>query len=319
MKRVLITGINGFVGSHLAEYLVKNNLAEVSGTIIDKTASTENLSEIIAQIKLIECDITDFVSVERALSETQPEIIFHLAAQAFVPTAIKDPAATIDANVKGTLYILEAARKLQSNPVIQIASSGEVYGFASEKELPLRETNSLRPVNQYAVSKAACDLLAFQYFKMYGLRTIVTRAFNHAGPKQNENFVVSNWARQIALIEKGKQEPVILTGDLRNARDFTDVRDIVRAYWLIAIKGKPGETYNVCSGKTIPLKQLFSIFSRLAKKKITAKIDETKTRPNDTCIVKASFAKLKNVTEWKPEISLQRTLQDTLDYWRAKV
>ena len=153
---------------------------------------------------------------------------------------------------------------------------------------------------------------------MYGLKTIVTRAFNHAGPRQNEQFVTSNWAKQIALIEKEKQEPLVTTGDLRTARDFTDVRDVVRAYWLAATKATPGEAYNVCSGKTVTLKQLMAIFLRTATKKFSVKVDETKIRKQDARTIKASYAKLKSVTEWKPEIPLQKTIADTLEYWRAR-
>ncbi len=319
MKRVLIIGINGFAGSHLANYIVKNALAEVHGTVYGKPPNLESIGEIKDKIKISECDITNPVSVENAIKESSPEIIFHLAAQAFVPESIKNPAETINANIFGSLNVFEAVRKNNLNPVIQIASSGEVYGSAPEKELPLRETNALRPLNPYAATKAAVDLFAFQYFKMYGLKTIITRAFNHAGPWQNEQFVVSNWAKQIAMIEKEKQEPVIETGDLRNARDFTDVRDVVRAYWLVSNKGKPGEIYNVCSGKTITLKQLMAIFLRLAKKKIKVQVDTSKIREQDFRPTRASYAKLKSVIEWKPEIPLQKTVADTLDYWRARV
>jgi len=319
MKRVLITGINGFAGSHLAKYLLENNLVEVHGTIYSKSASLENIEEIRGRITLHECDITDYASVEKAISESAPGIIFHLAAQAFVPESIKNPEETVSANIFGSLNIFEAARKSGFNPTIQVASSGEVYGIAAEKELPLREKNALRPLNPYAVTKAAVDLFAYQYFKMHGLKTIVTRAFNHAGPNQNEQLVVSNWARQIAMIEKGAQEPVLKTGDLRNARDFTDVRDVVRAYWLAATKGKAGDVYNVCSGKAITLKQLFAIFQRASKKKFKVQVDAAKIRGQDTRPIRASFAKLKSVTEWKPQIPLQKTVSDTLDYWRARV
>ncbi len=319
MKRVLITGITGFAGSHLAEFLINNNLAEVHGTVHASNASTENISAIKGKTKLIECNITNARETEKAIKESSPEIIFHLAAQAFVPASISNPAETFNTNVCGTLNIFEAVRKNNINPIIHIASSGEVYGLALEKELPLRETNPLRPLNPYAVSKAAVDLFAFQYFKMYGLKTIVTRAFNHAGPRQSEQFVASNWARQIATIEKTKQEAVLTTGDLRSARDFTDVRDIARAYWLVANKGSAGETYNVCSGKTITLKQLMAIFLKQAKKKFKVVVDETKIRKQDVRTIKASYAKLKSVTEWKPEIPLQKTVADTLDYWRERV
>lgn len=318
MKRALITGINGFVGSHLAEFLINNNLAQVFGTIKDSASSTENISEVKDKIKLIECDITDAAAVESAVKKSSPEIIFHLAAQASIPDSLKDPVGTFSTNVAGTLNIFEAVRKSNINPVIHLASSGAAYGLAFEKEMPLRETNPLRPLNPYAVSKAAMDLFAFQYFKTYGLKTIVTRAFNHAGPRQNDQFVISNWSKQIAMIEKGLQAPVVSSGDLRNARDFTDVRDIVRAYWLVSNKGKPGEIYNVCSGKTVSLKQLFSIFARLAKKKVSVKVDSSKVRKEEASAVRASYAKIRSVTEWKPEIGLQKTIADTLDYWRER-
>jgi GDP-4-dehydro-6-deoxy-D-mannose reductase len=268
--RVLITGITGFVGSHLAEYLLstdESGRVEVYGTGRHRSP-LDNISGILDRVSLIQgVDIRDAHAVEAAIKEAEPDYIFHLAAQSFVPASWISPTDTIATNVTGTVNLLEAARRSQLNPIIQIAGSSEEYGCPPLIEdtshitfgvnqtpkmvfkMPINEDFPLLPLSPYGVSKVAEDLLGFQYHKSYGMKIVRTRAFNHTGPRRGEYFVTSNFAKQIAEIEKGKRDPVVKVGNLEATRDFTDVRDIVRGYWLAASRGKYGEVYNICSGK----------------------------------------------------------------------
>src|SRR5688500_14550069 len=215
-------------------------------------ANVESLQEafVPGKLNLIESDLLDAFSVHKLISAVRPDRIFHLAAQSHVPTSWNSPSATLQDNILGQLNIFEAVRQAGIDPLIQIAGSSEEYGMVYPDEVPMKETNPLRPLSPYAVSKVAQEMLAYQYYQSYGVKSIVSRGFNHSGPRRGENFVDSSFARQIALIEKGAQEPVIHVGDLSSKRDFTDVRDMVRAYWLLLEKGKPGEVYNIGSGNT---------------------------------------------------------------------
>jgi len=223
--KALITGISGFAGSHLAEYLLSLNF-EVFGTIKWRSR-LENIEHIIDKIKLFECDIRDASAVKYVLNESKPDYIFHLAAQSYVPFSWRAPSETLTTNITGELNIFEGVRELKLDPFIHIAGSSEEYGLVYPEEVPIKETNPLRPLSPYAVSKIAQDLLGYQYYKSYGLKIIRTRAFNHTGPRRGEVFVSSNFARQIIEIEKKKREPVIYVGNLEAVRDFLDVRDVV--------------------------------------------------------------------------------------------
>ncbi|MBU1120890.1 GDP-mannose 4,6-dehydratase, partial [Candidatus Micrarchaeota archaeon] len=221
MKRVLITGINGFVGSHLSEFILGNDLGEVYGTVRTTNESMRNIHQIMNKINLINCDITDFHSIDRVIEDVCPDYIFHLAAQAFVPSSWKAPVETINTNVIGSLNLFEAVRKNECNPTVQIAGSSEEYGMVYENEVPIKEENPLRPLSPYGVSKVAMDLLGYQYNKSYGLKIIRTRGFNHTGPRRGEAYVCSNWSQQIAEIEVKGKEPLIYVGNLESKRDFT--------------------------------------------------------------------------------------------------
>lgn len=247
MKKALITGITGFVGSHLAEFLL-NEKIEVYGTVRWRS-KLDNIIHIKDKLKLVETDIRDSHSVQKAVEESSPDYIFHLASQSFVPMSWRAPADTMETNAIGTIHLLEAVRQSNCNPVTQIAGSSEEYGMVNPDELPIKETNPLRPLSPYAVSKVTADMLGCQYHRSYGLKIIVTRAFNHTGPRRGDVFVTSNFSKQIAEIEKGLKEPVMYVGNLNAKRDFTDVRDIVRAYWLTVNKCDYGEVYNICSEK----------------------------------------------------------------------
>lgn len=316
--KILITGITGFAGSHLAEFLLKKKNAEIFG--IERWRSkTDNIDHIKKDIKLIECDIRDYSSVNKVMVAIRPDRIFHLAAQSFVMSSWHAPAETLTTNIVGQLNIFEAIRSLQYNPLIQIAGSSEEYGLVHENELPLTETNALRPLSPYAVSKVGQDLLAYQYFMSYKINVLRTRAFNHTGPRRGEVFVDSNFAKQIAEIEKGRKKPVIEVGNLESARDFTDVRDIVEAYWLALEKGEPGDVYNICSGKAWKIKEVLNILLGLSKVKVEIIEDPARMRPSDVPVLMGDNGKFSRRTGWKPTIPLEQSLEDLLDYWRQRV
>jgi GDP-4-dehydro-6-deoxy-D-mannose reductase len=245
--RVLITGITGFAGSHLAEHILARHPGVEVWGICRWRSRMENVASIRDRIKLMEADLKDMASLERVLAEARPDRIFHLAAQSYVPASWNYPAETFTINAVGQVNLFEALRRLELSPRIQVAGSSEEYGRVFPHEVPMKETNPLRPLSPYAVSKVAQDLLAYQYFMSYGMPIVRTRGFNHTGPRRGEVFVTSAFARQIAEIEKGRREPVIKVGNLEARRDFSDVRDIVAAYWLSLEKGVAGEVYNIAS------------------------------------------------------------------------
>ncbi|MBN1502889.1 GDP-mannose 4,6-dehydratase [Candidatus Woesearchaeota archaeon] len=317
MKKSLITGITGFVGSHLAELLLKEG-HKVSG-ICRWRSPLDNIAHIQSKLNLINADLLDSHSMEKAVNETKPDFIFHLAAQSYVPESWNAPNKTLQINILGEANLFEAVRKANINPVIQIAGSSEEYGFVLPEETPIKETNPLRPLSPYGVSKVAQDLLGYQYFKSYGLKIIRTRAFNHTGPRRGQVFVVSDWSKQIAEIEKGKRKPMLNVGNLNAQRDFSDVRDIVRAYLLAVEKGIPGEVYNISSGKAWKMKDILDSLLRMTNKKITVKKDPSKIRPSDVEILIGDCTKFKEQTGWEPKIDFTATLRDTLEYWRQRV
>ncbi|HNZ97887.1 MAG TPA: GDP-mannose 4,6-dehydratase, partial [Thermoanaerobaculia bacterium] len=254
--RVLITGITGFAGSHLADYLIAEHPdVEIFGTYRWRSRR-ENIEHLDGKVTLLETDLRDYPSVAAALRRAEPDAIFHLAAQSFVPTSWNAPSETIVTNVVGQTNIFEAVRALGLDPRIQIACSSEEYGLVLPDEVPIRETNPLRPLSPYAVSKVSQDYLGYQYFQSYGIKALRTRGFNHTGPRRGEVFVTSNFAKQIALIEAGRQAPVISVGNLDAVRDFTDVRDMVRAYWLAVQSARPGEVYNIATGNGITIRAM---------------------------------------------------------------
>jgi GDP-4-dehydro-6-deoxy-D-mannose reductase len=317
--RVLITGITGFAGSHLAEYiLAKHPDVRVFG-FVRWRSRMDNIVHIQDKVELHEADIKDIVSLEKALADIKPDRIFHLAAQSFVPASWKLPAETFAINAIGQINLFEALLSLKLNPKIHIAGSSEEYGHVNPDEVPMKETNPLRPLSPYAVSKVAQDLLAYQYFKSYGMKTVRTRGFNHTGPRRGDVFVTSNFAKQIAEIEKRKKEPVIHVGNLEARRDFTDVRDIVRAYWLAAEKGVDGEVYNVGTGKAMAMKEMLDILLSLSKAKVKIKVDPERLRPSDVPILQSDSSKFVRLTGWKPQIPLEQTFKDLLNYWRERV
>lgn len=318
MLRCLITGITGFAGSHLAEYLLKRGDVEVFG--IERWRSQkDNISHIENRIRLIECDIRDAGSVRKCIERVRPDWIFHLAAQSFVVTSWHAPAETLSTNIIGNLNLLEAVREVGIDPLIQIAGSSEEYGLVYEDELPVKETNPLRPLSPYAVSKVAQDLLGYQYHMSYGLRIIRTRAFNHTGPRRGAVFVCSDFARQAIEIEKKRRPPIVKVGNLDARRDFTDVRDIVRGYVLALEKGRPGEVYNICSGKAYRIREILEMILEITGVKVKIEEDPLRLRPSDVPVLLGDNTKFCKETGWSPEIPLRKSLEDLLDFWRKRL
>ncbi len=320
-RRILITGITGFAGSHLAEYVLREHPEfEVCGTWRWRSRM-ENVSECRDKVRLIECDLRDPVAVRRTLEEVRPERIFHLAAQSFVPASWASPLEALDTNIHSTLHLLETMRSLGLKDTwLQIACSSEEYGLVHPDETPIAETNPLRPLSPYAVSKVAQDYLGYQYQQSYGLKTVRTRGFNHTGPRRGEVFVTSNFSRQVALIEKGKQAPVVKVGNLEARRDFTDVRDMVRGYWLATDGGcTPGEVYNIGTGRDVTIQWVLDTLVSYAKVKVTVEQEASRMRPSDVQILCADNSKFARATGWAPSYTLEQTLLDLLNYWRERV
>jgi GDP-4-dehydro-6-deoxy-D-mannose reductase len=317
-ERALITGITGFVGSHLAEYLLKKNI-EVYGTVRWRS-KTENIDHIKNKIKLISADMRDGHSLQNVVKEVEPNYVFHLAAQSFVPMSWKAPSDTMQTNAIGTIHLFEAIRKSKVEPKIQVAGSSEEYGMVYPNEVPIKETNPLRPLSPYGVSKVAEDKLSYQYFKSYGLKTVVTRAFNHTGPRRGDVFATSNFSKQVVEIEKGLREPIMYVGNLNAQRDFTDVRDVVKAYWLSLQKCKFGEAYNICSEKTMRIQEVLDIVLSMSKvKNIEVKKDPERMRPSDVEILLGDCTKFKEQTGWKTTIPFEQTMKDLLEWWRNEI
>lgn len=316
--RALVTGITGFVGSHLAEHLLDRGDVEVYGTYRWRSR-LENVEHITSSLRLIECDLRDRTSVERVIRLTEPHLVFHLAAQSFVPTSWHAPAETFTTNVAGQLNIFDAVRAAGLATRIQIAGSSEEYGLVAEHELPITEDNPLRPLSPYGVSKVAQDLLGYQYHRSYGLHVVRTRAFNHTGPRRGTVFMTSNLARQVAEMEAGLRPPVMEVGSLTARRDFTDVRDVVHAYWLALEKGEPGEVYNIASGEAYSVGEVVELLKDLSRVPFEVRQDPERMRPSDVPVLLGDASRFRARTGWAPAIPFRRTMEDLLDYWRARV
>jgi GDP-4-dehydro-6-deoxy-D-mannose reductase len=316
--RVLITGITGFVGSHLADHLAARGDVEVYGTHRWRSRM-DNITHLRNRVHLVECDLRDPTSTRHVLATVRPDRVFHLAAQSYVPASWGAPAETLVGNVTCQLNLFEAARDLRLAARFHIAGSSEEYGLVKPEEVPVREDNPLRPLSPYAVSKVGQDLLAYQYWMSYRLHAVRTRGFNHTGPRRGEVFVTSNLARQIAEIEKGLRDPVVWVGNLGAIRDFTDVRDMVRAYWLALEHGEPGEVYNICSGRAYTIRQVLEILLGLAQAEVEVRQDPARLRPSDVEVLVGDCSRFKRISGWEPTIPFEVTAKDILEYWRERV
>ena len=285
-------------------------------------APTDNIRQILTKISLEYGDLLDLPSLKAILSEKKPDIIFHLAAQSYVPYSYSSPVTTLMTNVIGTCNLLEAIKELKLaegyDPIVHICSSSEVYGQVKQDEVPITEDVPLRPSSPYAVSKVAEDRLGYQYWLSWQIKTLTTRMFTHTGPRRGEVFVVSNFAKQIASIEAGLTPPVVKVGNLDSVRTFLDVKDAVKAYWLLVTKCPPGEVYNIGGVETMTVGEMLKKFLKLSGvKDIKIEVDRSRLRPSDVTLQIPCIDKFTAATGWKPEIKFDRTLQDTLDYWRA--
>jgi GDP-4-dehydro-6-deoxy-D-mannose reductase len=316
-KKAFITGIAGFVGSHLAELLLSQGY-EVYG-LLRARSKTDHIESIINKLHLDDADLLDTHSLYGTISRIKPDYIFHLAAQSFVPTSWVSPSVTLEVNIVGSANLFEAVRMAGIDPVIQIACSSEEYGLVHSDELPIKETNPLRPLSPYAVSKLAMDYLGYQYFQSYKIRIVRTRGFNHTGPRRGDTFAESNFAKQVALIEKGKQEPVIHVGNLDASRDYTDVRDMVKAYILSVQKCDAGDVYNICTGSTIKIGDMLNMLLSMTKKKVKVLPDPMRMRPSDVPVLLGDNTKFVAKTGWSAEIPFTKTMEDLLNYWRERV
>ncbi len=317
--KILITGITGFAGSHLADYVLKEHPeVEVFG-MVRWRSRMENVQHILDDIQLCEGDLKDMVSLKKVLGEVRPDRIFHLAAQSFVPTSWLCPAETFSINSIGQINLFEAVLDLGLEPRIQIAGSSEEYGLVHPDEVPMREDNPLRPLSPYAVSKVGQDMLGYQYFRSYGMFVVRTRGFNHTGPRRGDVFICSNFAKQIVEIEKNLREPVIYVGNMEAKRDFTDVRDTVRAYWLSLEKGEAGEVYNIGTGTAFTIKEVLDMLLEKSAVDVKVEVDPKRLRPSDVQILLSDSSKFRRQTGWVPQIPFQQSLQDLLEYWRERV
>ncbi len=327
--RILITGITGLIGSHLAEFLVTEEHT-VYG-IVRTRGNTQNISHL-KKARIIEGDVEDAEAVRSALRTSDPEIIFHLAAQSYPNASWEAPLKTLTINIASTVHILENVRKAAPEAKVLIACSAAEYGSRGEG-YPLKgqafnpgdrimEDAALRPVHPYGVSKVAQELLGHQYFTNFGIRTYLPRFFNQAGPRQGDRTALQSWAKQIVEIERENNElrmmndRKIKVGNLETVRDFLDVRDGVRAMWALVTKGKPGEPYNVCSGKGYRMGELLETLLSLARFPVMAEVDIRRLRLADEPRIVGNHDKLTKDTEWKPAIPIEETLKSILEYWR---
>jgi GDP-4-dehydro-6-deoxy-D-mannose reductase len=314
-KKVLITGVNGFVGRHLVNELVKNSYEVYGLTRADDRAIEENYSVIVG-------DVLDSEGVYEVLKSLKPDVVVHLAAQAKPGYSFGHAKETLEVNVFGTLSILDSVKRLQEKggeyrPRILAIGTSEEYGVVKQEELPLSEDARLAPTNPYAISKVACYHLVQEYVKTYGLDIVYAVPFSHIGPGQREGFLVSDVAKQIVEIERGEKEPVLTTGPLETERDYTDVRDMVRAYRMLIESGESGERYNLCSGGSVTVESVVEMLCGLAKVEIQHVIDESRRRPTELPILYGNHQKMTGLTGWQTEIALERTLADALEGWRS--
>jgi len=317
--KVLITGITGMAGSHLAEYLLGQSNWELHGTLRWRS-NRDNIAAFEKGLHLHECELRDPYAVMRLMKEIRPLRIYHLASQSNVAASWNSPRETLVNNITAQLNIFEAIRQLELlDTRIHVAGSSEEYGLVYKHELPVKETNPLRPLSPYAVSKVTQDTLAYQYHKSYGLHVVRTRAFNHTGPRRGDVFVTSSFARQIVEIEMGKREPVIRVGNLKAKRDFTDIRDVVKAYVIALERCEAGSVFNIGSGKSYSIKHVLDLLLGMSRLIIQVKEDPEKMRPSDVPVMVSDSSRFMQETGWRPQIPFKQSLLDLLQYWREKL
>lgn len=310
--RALVTGAFGFVGRHLCQQLVDQGTWDVVGL-------SSRIGRPIHGVHPLACNLLDADLTKRVIRRHRPEVIFHLAAQAYVPQSVANPVETLLNNAGAQINVLEACRSAEIDPIIVIASSAEVYGAVPPDRLPITEDEPFRPANPYAVSKITQDMLGLQYHLSYQLRTVRVRPFNHVGPGQSDRFVVSSFARQIAEVEIGRADPVLLVGNLDAQRDFLDVRDVARAYMEVAREQFAGEVFNIASGQARSVRSILEFLLSRSRLEIAVRQDPSRLRPSDVPVLIGDARRLRKATGWAPKISLDDSLAETLDYWRQRL
>ncbi len=310
--RALITGVNGFVGKHLTQYLLSKNY-EIVGLCYSEEFKAKSLLTF-------ECDIRDNDKLTKIIGENPVDEIYHLAGPAFIPHTVTNPRLAYEVIFEGTFNLYEAVRQSGFSPKLLFVGSGDEYGAFENSELPLKESTLLRPITPYGVAKAAADLLSYQYNKLFGMKIVRARPFNHTGPGQSEAFVCSSFARQIVMIEKGIIKPVINVGNLEPARDFCDVRDVVEAYWLLLQKAQPGSVYNICSGKPNSIRWILeALMEQELSHRIEITVDPQKVRFSEFSTIYGHNGLIIEDIGWTPKYNLKTTLVELLNYWRMRV
>ena len=313
---ILVIGAAGFVGGHLLRHLSGDPSLSICATKLPfETIDTA----ACPQVRVFDLDIIAPDSTRVLLEELRPATIIQLAAQSSVGLSFEKPELTMNINVIGSLHVMEAVRSACPDCTVLMVGSSEQYGPVPQELQPVKETTRLDPVSPYAISKTAAESMAALYVKSYDLKILLVRAFNHIGPGQMPLFVVSDFARQIAMIEKNQMEPVMRVGNLSALRDFTDVRDIVRGYRMLTLTGRPGQVYNIGSGKSVPIQSILDILVSYAKVPVRIEVDPAKFRPVDVPEIRADITKIQADTKWCPEIPLETSLLDSLNYWRNHV
>lgn len=307
--KALITGIDGFVGGYLSELLIEEGI-KVFGTTLNSEYNQASCE------KIFRMDILDKNEVAEVISKVLPDYIYHLAGQSSVGFSWEQPALTVSINVIGTINLLDVIREYSPKTRILIVGSSDQYGVVKPEHCPITEDLIMKPQSPYATSKKAQEEISSQYVKAYGLDIIMVRAFNHIGPKQKEGFVVADFSSQIARMERGELSPILRVGNLETERDFTDVRDIVRAYYLLLKNGKPGEVYNVGSGNTYKISEILNKLISFSKIDITIEKDPSRLRPSDVPLIQCNNEKIKQECDWELKYSIEETLIDILNFWR---
>jgi len=316
-KHAFITGIAGFAGRHLAKELLDAGYS-VSGSFY-KDDSPEQIKKLKKTCKIYSLDILNKSNVSKLIQKLQPDYIFHLAAFSSVGQSFSHERLTYDINFNGTLNLLETSVELKQLKKFVFISSSECYGKFTPKTKTLTEDEPLNPISPYGISKVAAEHLCKLYFSRYKFPVVIARAFNHSGAGQSDNFVIPSFCKQIAMIESGKQKPIMKVGNLTAKRDLSDVRDIVHGYRLMAEKGNAGAVYQLCSGKSISIQSVLDKLLRLSNKKINVKIDKKFFRKNDIPLIRGDFSKAKKEIGYKPKYKIDNTLLNSLDYWRENI
>jgi GDP-mannose 4,6-dehydratase len=325
--KALITGITGMVGSHLADFLLQETDWDLYGMCrwrspLDNVAHLLDRANRGERLKFLTADLRDYVSLMNVVEEVRPDYVFHLAAQSFPSTSFSAPLDTLDTNILGTERLLEVLRRCAGiDPVIHVCASSEVYGRVPREKLPINEDCSFHPASPYAISKVGTDLIGRFHAEAYGQKVITTRMFTHTGPRRGDVFAESTFAKQIALIEQGRLPPVVKVGNLESLRTWSDVRDAVRAYHLlVTVDPIPGASYNVGGNFSCTVRQMLDhLLSLSSRRDITVEVDPGRLRPIDADLQVPDTARFKRHTGWAPRIPFEQTMQDLLDYWRARI